>query len=116
LLGRSQYTRTTLSARQRLGCLALHAVDLFLGLGLHVRQCYRLETHLLTEDVDFRLGHLTPAAHRQIGRHEHRPEAHTLQAADHQALGLPQTTNLRSEEHTSELQSRENLVCRLLLE
>src|SRR5690606_41981406 len=25
-------------------------------------------------------------------------------------------TNLRSEEHTSELQSRENLVCRLLLE
>src|SRR5690606_40068283 len=27
-----------------------------------------------------------------------------------------QTTPLRSEEHTSELQSRENLVCRLLLE
>src|SRR5690606_41416930 len=26
------------------------------------------------------------------------------------------TNNLRSEEHTSELQSRENLVCRLLLE
>src|SRR5690606_40913467 len=26
------------------------------------------------------------------------------------------TTNYRSEEHTSELQSRENLVCRLLLE
>src|SRR5690606_39315654 len=26
------------------------------------------------------------------------------------------TTNPRSEEHTSELQSRENLVCRLLLE
>src|SRR5207302_10749886 len=26
------------------------------------------------------------------------------------------TENLRSEEHTSELQSRENLVCRLLLE
>src|SRR5690606_42161763 len=25
-------------------------------------------------------------------------------------------TNIRSEEHTSELQSRENLVCRLLLE
>src|SRR6266511_5881396 len=27
-----------------------------------------------------------------------------------------ETTGLRSEEHTSELQSRENLVCRLLLE
>src|SRR5690606_41209589 len=31
-----------------------------------------------------------------------------------QALQCPQ--QLRSEEHTSELQSRENLVCRLLLE
>src|SRR5690606_41941366 len=28
----------------------------------------------------------------------------------------PSTTSSRSEEHTSELQSRENLVCRLLLE
>src|SRR5690606_40977091 len=28
----------------------------------------------------------------------------------------PQSTASRSEEHTSELQSRENLVCRLLLE
>src|SRR5436309_5091432 len=32
---------------------------------------------------------------------------------DRRPLG---TTNGRSEEHTSELQSRENLVCRLLLE
>src|SRR6266511_2747782 len=31
-------------------------------------------------------------------------------------LGLVVPTWLRSEEHTSELQSRENLVCRLLLE
>src|SRR5690606_41498521 len=30
--------------------------------------------------------------------------------------GPPPTTTTRSEEHTSELQSRENLVCRLLLE
>src|SRR5690606_41890061 len=29
---------------------------------------------------------------------------------------LSSVNNLRSEEHTSELQSRENLVCRLLLE
>src|SRR5690606_40878462 len=34
------------------------------------------------------------------------------QSATGMGLGL----NLRSEEHTSELQSRENLVCRLLLE
>src|SRR5436309_7228179 len=32
------------------------------------------------------------------------------------ALVLPRREDSRSEEHTSELQSRENLVCRLLLE
>src|SRR5690606_40028073 len=31
-------------------------------------------------------------------------------------LGVPAIKHVRSEEHTSELQSRENLVCRLLLE
>src|SRR5690606_41460153 len=32
------------------------------------------------------------------------------------AIGRPHVAKARSEEHTSELQSRENLVCRLLLE
>src|SRR5215475_3068967 len=32
------------------------------------------------------------------------------------STGAPPTTSTRSEEHTSELQSREHLVCRLLLE
>src|SRR3712207_7121949 len=32
------------------------------------------------------------------------------------ALKFPEATGLRSEEHTSELQSRQYLVCRLLLE
>src|SRR5690606_39645145 len=36
-------------------------------------------------------------------------------AAENAARG-PDRANARSEEHTSELQSRENLVCRLLLE
>src|SRR5690606_42025652 len=36
-------------------------------------------------------------------------------ALAHAPNGLP-SRNRRSEEHTSELQSRENLVCRLLLE
>src|SRR5690606_39929499 len=41
--------------------------------------------------------------------------AHALETgADIQEI--PQFRALRSEEHTSELQSRENLVCRLLLE
>ena len=34
----------------------------------------------------------------------------------HQATAVEIDKNLRSEEHTSELQSRRNLVCRLLLE
>src|SRR5690606_42088913 len=49
------------------------------------------------------------------GHHHHRAEAAgavQLHALAHEALALA----YRSEEHTSELQSRENLVCRLLLE
>src|SRR5690606_41935603 len=38
----------------------------------------------------------------------------TLSAVEFIPLNKP--TDIRSEEHTSELQSRENLVCRLLLE
>src|SRR2546422_3498556 len=37
-----------------------------------------------------------------------------VQRGDHRAVGQP--VQLRSEEHTSELQSRLHLVCRLLLE
>src|SRR5690606_39370080 len=37
-------------------------------------------------------------------------------AAGYTMTKPPQPTHTRSEEHTSELQSRENLVCRLLLE
>src|SRR5690606_40739821 len=36
--------------------------------------------------------------------------------SDSRPLRRASTTSYRSEEHTSELQSRENLVCRLLLE
>src|SRR5699024_12788699 len=37
-------------------------------------------------------------------------------AEDHLRLSRPQIAGIRSEEHTSELQSRFDLVCRLLLE
>src|SRR2546430_8474607 len=37
-------------------------------------------------------------------------------SADHCALSQPERAGGRSEEHTSELQSQSNLVCRLLLE
>src|SRR5690606_40970433 len=49
----------------------------------------------------------------------HSPRAHAcaVEQACAMALGEPPTdVDTRSEEHTSELQSRENLVCRLLLE
>src|SRR5207302_10279624 len=59
-----------------------------------------------------RLGprHLHRRAHR---RRPHRPPA---QAAQPRPRAGPDPHRPRSEEHTSELQSRENLVCRLLLE
>src|SRR5690606_41739574 len=40
----------------------------------------------------------------------------TQYASNHSTGGTVTFINNRSEEHTSELQSRENLVCRLLLE
>src|SRR5690606_40245181 len=58
------------------------------------------------------------SAHRQGGRGEDPRRLRTL-AVLAQRRGHVQRRALaaeRSEEHTSELQSRENLVCRLLLE
>src|SRR5688572_32671003 len=66
-------------------------------------------------------------------RHELRVAARGARVADHEAraldapqheravdlhhaAGVPSGEDLRSEEHTSELQSQSNLVCRLLLE
>src|SRR2546430_13587177 len=51
-------------------------------------------------------------AHRQDRRHATSPHAHGRIGA---ARG-PARDDERSEEHTSELQSQSNLVCRLLLE
>src|SRR5690606_41786578 len=53
---------------------------------------------------------------RRLRDRRARPGArHRRAARDHRAA-LPGVRPGRSEEHTSELQSRENLVCRLLLE
>src|SRR5690606_41534135 len=60
-----------------------------------------------------------------LATREHHPPLQRIPGADPDFLTcgktsqtlLPQSCrNSRSEEHTSELQSRENLVCRLLLE
>ena len=44
-----------------------------------------------------------------------RPNIQVIEATNGQEL-INKINSLRSEEHTSELQSRRNLVCRLLLE
>src|SRR5690606_41780887 len=64
--------------------------------------------------------------HLRTGQGAHRQKTHTLALDElgkhaarrpaQYACGLRVHAVLRSEEHTSELQSRENLVCRLLLE
>src|SRR5699024_12320161 len=54
-----------------------------------------------------------PHPHR---RHHRRRRLQPRQLRRHPAAQYPPTHRLRSEEHTSELQSRFDLVCRLLLE
>src|SRR5690606_41867452 len=49
-------------------------------------------------------------------RHAHRPSNHRVRFSARARRRLRRAARRRSEEHTSELQSRENLVCRLLLE
>src|SRR5690606_40143743 len=62
------------------------------------------------------------AAMRQKAATEGRPSGTTMKAARRGPMAVPKlpptwkSDCARSEEHTSELQSRENLVCRLLLE
>src|SRR5258708_28895904 len=45
-----------------------------------------------------------------------RPTARTFSCCSPDSIKLPPAFTLRSEEHTSELQSPDHLVCRLLLE
>src|SRR5690606_40647542 len=57
------------------------------------------------------------AGEHAVAQHVGRDRAHVVRG-DEVASGQPgmRARATRSEEHTSELQSRENLVCRLLLE
>src|SRR2546427_5828480 len=57
-----------------------------------------------------------PAGQSSVGRRQ-RQRARRLDHPDRQGLDRPpRQPGPRSEEHTSELQSQSNLVCRLLLE
>src|SRR5690606_39731838 len=81
------------------------------GLLLAPRQEHQI-SHV-EHDADLELGSGLAEADRGLRRWVRQMEsADELGAADPEFL----ERRLRSEEHTSELQSRENLVCRLLLE
>src|SRR5690606_41424727 len=57
--------------------------------------------------------------HTPTHQHPNTPTHQNQHISSSQAAPFPRLSthmNTRSEEHTSELQSRENLVCRLLLE
>src|SRR5688572_31995130 len=53
---------------------------------------------------------------RPVGHPEARAALPDLRGQETQGRRLPPRQRARSEEHTSELQSQSNLVCRLLLE
>src|SRR5690606_20609881 len=67
---------------------------------------------LLVQGLLEQLGGVVVA--ERLGQGAHRAVARDLVMLDF--LGGGDQRSVRSEEHTSELQSRENLVCRLLLE
>src|SRR3712207_7696513 len=74
----------------------------------------------------FRSGHLTDGVAGQVGGRVAKPAAavvavdddprHSVRASQHLGRARDVALRGRSEEHTSELQSRQYLVCRLLLE
>src|SRR2546430_14669871 len=59
---------------------------------------------------------IAAAAIRARGAERHRRGRRIVRAGPQAIVGLVQVARHRSEEHTSELQSQSNLVCRLLLE
>src|SRR5207253_10695400 len=75
-------------------------------------EIYTLSLHdalpILNDAIQQLQSSLDPASWK--GLHAYLNEEHRLQ------IHIAPTKNLRSEEHTSELQSRGHLVCRLLLE
>src|SRR5690606_31740726 len=71
--------------------------------------------------IDAHLTHIWKPLYHEVASgsldsaaHEVNFRAHAKR--HHFEFSLGSLTDIRSEEHTSELQSRENLVCRLLLE
>src|SRR5690606_42163074 len=83
------------------------------ALPISYRSCFQRDRDRITHCAAFRrLSHKTQVFTGDLGDYHRSRLTHTLEVASIASGGSPP----RSEEHTSELQSRENLVCRLLLE
>src|SRR5690606_42025938 len=87
-------------------------------LATEIPQVYPLSLHDALRSVLDGGPQLGVAAVDGIGCHPPKPGTGGQVYGQHLAgqVGFAREPDLRSEEHTSELQSRENLVCRLLLE
>src|SRR5690606_41715427 len=86
-------------------------------------EIYTLSLHdalpIFGRDLRFEEGKgplMTPLTAKDVGAMEGRDIHNTLAPVYETVSRLRRELPRRSEEHTSELQSRENLVCRLLLE
>src|SRR5690242_20823711 len=77
-----------------------------------------LEYELVSTDLHYNhpMRFELPAANPVVAWYYRYREGSPLQAREWQRFSDPRRTTYRSEEHTSELQSHVNLVCRLLLE
>src|SRR5690606_41532545 len=101
------------SATTTISHLSLHdALPIYERLQLAVEGSGFQRGQWLVQHVVALLGQELPEA---VGDPRAHPHVHAL-PAQLPDRGQPASTADRSEEHTSELQSRENLVCRLLLE
>src|SRR5690242_21422821 len=98
--------------RSTLGHGAVAQEQLVFGIDIEVRSGFvQYQDASVTGDCSGN-GQLLPLASRRLVSTESSSE-HRLIAARH---GIDHLVDTQSEEHTSELQSHVNLVCRLLLE
>src|SRR5690606_39573288 len=106
-----------MSSGKRVNSPSIVLVDVRRGIPCAVTRTRQLALplNIMVTSVCHRGGHGRPAAASSVGG-SGRPPVGTGSDEARVDIGRPGERKQRSEEHTSELQSRENLVCRLLLE
>src|SRR5690625_5889215 len=71
---------------------------------------------LITDFIQYQTGIIGPQHVEPAGKYKPKPSHCSSQLRFWRIVSDPDQESIRSEEHTSELQSRGHLVCRLLLE